>query len=447
MSKFDILLAYPKPTDDSPTLLTPLSILYPGALFESEGKKVAYFDERFDPPEMLDELILNSDEIGVSCFTGRQAGHAARILKKAKKLKPDIVTGVGGHHPRTVGSEEILAEPFVDKVWMEKVYGEHLFPYNDRTRIHFERTDMQYFTSRGCPFPCTFCALRSPWEPEDAQRLDRELKTMHNDLGFTEISFSDPNIGFGVWKNDEGKTERMDRVKRIKEIGKIMRDINVRWDGSIRSPYLTEEMVDALAESNCFSIEIGCESGNDHFLKKIIRKGHGVDAIKQAALNVRGSGISINYSFIAYMPRETEEMRRDTFDLIDWIMETDPDARSSIHNYAPYPGSPMYEDAIQGVEGYAKFTPPTTMEEWGNERLMLSPIYWISGLNFRMDKTRQNFPGEDWAKIEPYVLLAQEKWQNRDMTEFPCSEVEELIANQIKQRAITSSQFLADTGV
>ena len=212
MPKYDVLLAYPKPTDDSPTLLTPLSILYPGALFESKGKKVAYFDQRFDSQEMLDELILCSDEIGVSCFTGRQAGHAARILKRAKKLKPGIITGVGGHHPRTVGSEEILAEPFVDKVWMDKVYGEHLFPYNNRTRIHYERTDMQYFTSRGCPFPCTFCALRSPWEPVDAIRLDRELKTMHNDLGFTEISFSDPNIGFGVWKNGEGKTERMDRV-------------------------------------------------------------------------------------------------------------------------------------------------------------------------------------------------------------------------------------------
>ena len=82
MPKYDVLLAYPKPTDDSPTLLTPLSILYPGALFESKGKKVAYFDQRFDSQEMLDELILCSDEIGVSCFTGRQAGHAARILMR-----------------------------------------------------------------------------------------------------------------------------------------------------------------------------------------------------------------------------------------------------------------------------------------------------------------------------------------------------------------------------
>ena len=350
--KYDVVLAYPKPTEDSPVKLTPLSILYPGTLFESQGKKVAYFDERFDPPEMLDEQIKESKEIGVSAFTGYQVGHAARILKRAKQLNPSIVTGVGGYHPRTVGKEEVLAEPFVDKVWMDRVYGENLFPYNERTRIHFARTEMQYFTSRGCPFPCSFCALSSPWEPQDVNRLDRDLKTIHNDIGFKQISFSDPNIGFEVYKGDDGGKKRLDRVKRIKDIGKIMRDLDVIWDGNIRSPYLSPEMVDVLAESNCYSIEIGCESGNDHFLKKIIRKGHGVDKIKQAAKNIKNSGISIMYSFIANMPRETPEMLSDTYDLIDWIVDTDPDARVSMYNYAPYPGSPMYVDAVNGVEGF-----------------------------------------------------------------------------------------------
>jgi hypothetical protein len=447
MSKIDMLMVYPKPTADSPTQLTPLSILHPGAWFEAQGMEVAYFDERFDPPEMLDDLIKDSKEIGVSAFTGFQVGHAARILKRAKQLNPSIVTGVGGYHARTVGAAEVLAEPFVDKVWMEPTYGEDLFPYNERTRIHFERTEMQYFTSRGCPFPCSFCALRSPWEPQHVDRLDRELKIIHNDIGFKEISFSDPNIGFGVWKGEDGKTQRLDRVQRMRDIGGILRDLDVRWDGNIRSPYLTPEMIEALVESNCFSLEIGCESGNDHFLKKIIRKGHGVDAIKQAAKNVRGSGISVMYSFIAYMPRETPEMLNDTFDLIDWIVDTDPDARVSMYHYAPYPGSPMYEDAVRGVDGFPKFTPPTTMEGWGDLRLMVSPIYWIAGLNFRMDNTRKNFPGDDFAKIEPYVKLAREKWRKRDMTDFPCAEVEALIATQIKDRNLQASEFLADVGV
>ena len=427
----DVLLAYPKPTNDSPVNLTPLSILYPGALFESQGQRVAYYDEHFDPDDMFVDLVKHAKEIGVSAFTGYQTGRAANLLIRAKEINPQIITGVGGHHTRIL-PDEVLAEPFVDKVWSERVYGEHLFPYNERTKIHFQRTEVQYFTSRGCPFPCTFCELSSPWVPKGEQELDTELKLIHDEIGFDEVSFSDPNIAFGSYDLN-GKRIRLDKVERIRQIGKTLRDINVKWDGNIRSPYLTPEMVEALVYSNCYSLEIGCESGNDLFLRKVIKKGHGVEAIKRAATNIRGSGISMMYSFIVNMPRETAEMRNDTYDLIDWIADTDPDARISIYNYAPYPGCSMYDEAIAGVDGFPKFTPPTTMKGWGSLKLMVSSVYWIAGLCFRLDNTRKNFPGEDWKIIEPYVNLARSKWRARDMDEFPCEEVETLIAAQVEK--------------
>ncbi len=430
MKTIDILLAYPISTKDSPIKLTPLSILFPGALFEKKGLKVAYFDERFDSEEMLIDLIKSSKEIGVSCFTGYQTGRAARILELAKKIDPNIITGVGGHHPKIL-PEQVLAEPFVDKVWTG-IYGEDLFPYNERTKIHFQRTDMQYFTSRGCPFRCTFCALSSPWIPKSIDEIDRELKTIHNDIGFKEISFSDPNIAYGIYKEAD-KTIVLDRIKRMKQIGKIMRDINVKWDGNIRADHLTPEMADALVESNSYSIEIGGESGNDFFLRNVIKKGYGVDAIKKAVLLTRGSGISVMYSFLAKMPRETREMLLDTLSLIDWIAQTDPDARVSIFNFSPYPGTPMYEDAIAGVEGYPKFVPPTTMKGWGSLQLMNSPLYWIAGLCFRKDNVNKNFPGEDKKLIQPYIELAEKKWEARDIDDFPQKEVEALVAKQIEK--------------
>jgi radical SAM superfamily enzyme YgiQ (UPF0313 family) len=222
-------------------------------------------------------------------------------------------------------------------------------------------------------------------------------------------------------------------VERIKQIGKVMRDIDARWDGNIRASYLTPEMADALRESNCYSLEIGCESGNDFFLKKVIKKGYGVDALKRAARNIKGSGISVMYSFMANMPKETPEMLMDTLDLIDWIVRTDPEARISIYNYAPYPGTPMYQDAVRGIEGYPEFIPPSSMKGWGERRLMSSPLYWITGLCFRRDNSRKNFPGEDWRLIEPYIELAQKKWKQRDIDDFPCEEVEKLIAKQIEK--------------
>jgi hypothetical protein len=208
----------------------------------------------------------------------------------------------------------------------------------------------------------------------------------------------------------------------------------------MRSPYLTPAMIDALVESRCYSLEIGCESGDDHFLKKVIRKGHGVSDIQNAARNMRGSGISVIFSFITGMPRETPDMRRATFDLIDWIVDTNPEARVSVYQFAPYPGSPMYDDAVAGADGFPRFAPPTTMEGWGALRLMRTAAYWIAGLNFRMDNTRKNFPGEDWALIAPYVALAQERWQARDVDNFPVEAVETLVAQQVVKR----HQFFAE---
>jgi radical SAM superfamily enzyme YgiQ (UPF0313 family) len=294
---------------------------------------------------------------------------------------------------------------------------------------------MQYFTSRGCPHSCTFCAVKSLWFPKDIKDIEYELNALYKNKPFTEISFSDPNMTFGKHFNkEENKTYKLDRVQRIKDIGAILNKLNVKWDGNLRTPYLDKEMVVALEKSGCYSLEIGCESGNDWFLKKVIKKGHGVQAIRDAVLNVKEANLSVMYSFMAQMPRETHEMLMDTLNLIDWIVENDPNARVSIYSYAPYPPGQMYEDAVNGVDGYPKFIPPITMKGWSNLKLMASPVYWIAGLNFRMDNTRKNFPGDDWKLIEPYVKLAQKKWKERDIYDFPCDEVENLIQNQLDKK-------------
>jgi len=428
MASLDIVLAYPNPTEDSPVKLTPLSILYPGAMFEAEGKRVAYWDERWDPIEEFDALVAASRELGISAFTGTQAGRAASLISRAKQRNPGLVVGVGGHHARTCPTQ-VKGERFVDKVWTGNSYGEQLVPYHPHTRKFFSRGDMQYFTSRGCPYICAFCVLTSPWEPKPIPEIDTQLKTMHHDLGFTEISFSDPNIAVGAWR-ENGKIERVERARRLKQIGDVLRPLGVRWDGNIRTDYVTPEVVDALVASQCYSLEFGCESGNDRYLRDVMRKGHGVNAIRRACGNMKGSGISVMYSFIHGAPHETPEMFLDTMELIDWIVATDPLARVSVYEYAPYPGCPLYEDAVAGRDYAPAFVPPTTMEGWGTLRLMRGPIYWIAGLNFRLDNTRKNFPGDTWALIEPYVQLAKAKWCARDIASFPCAEVEAVIAAQ-----------------
>jgi hypothetical protein len=168
----DVVMAYPLPTTDSPFNLTPLSILYPGKMFEDQGKTVEYWDQRWDSQDMLDDYIREAKEIGVSCFTGTQCSFASDILKRAKELNPRIVTHVGGHHAQHCG-DDVAKEPFVDHVWRERSYHQHSFPFSPAAQRLWKRGDWQFVTSTGCPYACTFCALRSQWSPRPLEQIEK----------------------------------------------------------------------------------------------------------------------------------------------------------------------------------------------------------------------------------------------------------------------------------
>lgn len=426
----DILLAYPTPTEDSPFNLTPLSILYPGALFESQGKRVEYWDGRWDSWEMLEDLIRDSSEVGVSAFTGKQCARAAEILERVKQIDSKILTHLGGHHARLC-TQDVKKEPNVDQVWPERSYGEDLFPFSPAAQRLWKRGDVQMITSTGCPYNCTFCALRSAWNPRDLDKFEREVDAIYDLTGFKEVSFSDPNIGYNKYRLD-GVTHRVDRLDRMRGIGKILRKHDIKWDGNVRADYIDQEYADTMAWAGCTSIEFGLESGDDEFLKHGVKKGHDVRAGLTANSCMARTPISVMNSFVRGMPFETHEQWIHTMEHIDAIMEIAPNARASVYKYTPYPGCPSYDDAVAG-RGIEKFDPPKTMREWGERKLMVDAVYWCTGMCFRMDNTTKNFQGADWAIIEPYVQLARKLWKERRPEDFPGEEVEKLVTFQVRK--------------
>ena len=57
----DYLLAYPRPAEESPAAYTPLSILFPAALFEAEGQSVALVGRSGCGKSTLARMILALD--------------------------------------------------------------------------------------------------------------------------------------------------------------------------------------------------------------------------------------------------------------------------------------------------------------------------------------------------------------------------------------------------
>lgn len=438
--KLDVLMVYPLPTTDSPFNLTPLSILYPGKMFEDQGLRVEYWDQRWDSWDMLEDLIRDANQVAVSAFTGNQCSFAADILMRAKEINPKIITHVGGHHAQHC-AKDVEQEPFVDVVWSQRSYHEHEFPFSPAAQRIWKRGDMQYMTSNGCPYGCQFCALRSGWTPRPLDQIRMEVAAICELTGATEFSFSDPNVGFQHTRVN-GKNVFVDRMERMREIGKILRSHNIRWDGNVRCDYVDQEYADLLQWSGCTSIEFGLESGDDYYLRKYVKKGHDVASGLNANRCMARTDISVMNSFVFGGPYETREQRNHSMDHIDNIMAVNPRARASVYKFTAYPGAPWYDLAVAGL-GIEKLDPPKTMKEWGSMPLMADNTYWCAGICFRLDNTQQNFPGDDWKIIEPYHKLAHKMWLERRPEDFPGDEVAKLVEFQVRKHSGRAVQVAA----
>lgn len=413
-------------------------------MFEDQGLTVEYWDARYDPPEMLDDLLKEAKQVGVSAFTGYQCGHASDILERAKQFNPKIITHLGGHHARLCKSDIEKYEKNVDVIWPERAYHEHSFPFSPAAQRLWKRGDVQYVTSTGCPYACTFCALRSQWNPRPIEQIEREVAAIYELTGFQnegqqrpEISLSDPNLGYFKFKDEGGTTHRVDRVARMKQLGNIFRQYGLHVDGNVRADYVTQEYADTMAWAGFVSIEFGLESGDDNFLKNQIKKGHDVKCGLTANACMAQTPISVMNSFVKGMPFETNEQWIHTMDHVDAIMDLAPNARASVYKFTPYPGSPAFDDAVAG-RGIEKFDAPKTMKEWGSLKLMVDHVYWCAGLNFRLDNSQKNFPGDDWKLIEPYVLKARQLWKERRVDDFTLqdvADVERLVEWQVRKHS------------
>lgn len=450
----EITLVYPVPTEDSPVKGPAMSIFYPGASLENAGFTVAYYDERFDPQKKLKCLIKETSLfIGISSLTGYQLKGALKILREIKSLRPDLPAVIGGVHPSLL-PEECLREGLADII----VIGEgeetvvelaksislknrlnHVkglafkqdnrtvftdqrpflsgdrwpFPMTENNICYFEQAarfqEILYFTSRGCPHRCRFCYNqvfnRGKWRPMPVEKFASEIGEFVKRLRFSHIYINDDNLG--------GNAER------LSDIGAVLKRYELRWSTCMRAPDINRGTISILEKSGCRRIFIGVETGSERILRKIIGKGYGegIDDIVNCAKLIAGTDIRPTYSFMSNIPTETGEEREMSMALADRLRRIDPKSSISFYVYAPYPGTPLFDQIKQ--DG---FIPPEGMEEWSKISLSnpINPLsenlFYISGLRFRGgrgDTTSKNFPGLRRAIILPFEISARFRWKKR----------------------------------
>ena len=242
-----------------------------------------------------------------------------------------------GKFIQTTGRElitdlDMLPFPAKDLLPLEQYY----LPPTKRIR---EGKATNMLTSRGCPYPCTFCNARAFWGKKTRIRsipnvLD-EIQECVEVYELTEFSF-----------HDELFTLRKDRVMEMCQ-GILDRKLDISWTCMARSGSVNPKLLAAMKKAGCGKIGFGFESGNQGMLEHMKKK----ESLENGLRSVRfcqETGIDVAGAFILGHPGETEETIKDT---IRFAIELNVDS-AAFFIAIPYPGTELYDMAIQN--GYIR---------------------------------------------------------------------------------------------
>ncbi|MBI5374565.1 MAG: cobalamin B12-binding domain-containing protein [Candidatus Schekmanbacteria bacterium] len=121
------------------------------------------------------------------------------LLEAIKNEKPSSISNIDGIGYKVDG--QIKINPKVN--WIDNL---DLLPFPDREILHTEsykigRTrSTKIFTSRGCPFPCTFCSVKIAMgcslRTRSPQKIIDEIMYCRKELGIEAFDFEDDNLGY-----------------------------------------------------------------------------------------------------------------------------------------------------------------------------------------------------------------------------------------------------------
>ena len=213
----------------------------------------------------------------------------------------------------------------------------HLFPMESyrlmrMPRIGADEFSMPMLSARGCNFKCTFC-----------YRMDKGLRNRGNEDVFEEIRFlkKEYNIGY-IGFFDELLVSSVARVVDFCE-GLIKAKLDIHWNCNGRLNFSTPDVLKLMKKAGCVFINYGIEAMDNDVLKNM-KKGLRVDQVIKGIEATLAEDISPGFNIIFGNIGDNQE----TLDKgVEFLLKYDDGAElRTIRPVTPYPGSPLYYDAI-----------------------------------------------------------------------------------------------------
>jgi len=222
-----------------------------------------------------------------------------------------------------------------------------------------EKTQLRgfsYFSSFGCPEPCSFCCspmvTNRRWKAIPGDVLAERMLECQDRFNFNVVRFQDANFGVAEKRSNEW-------CEKLIEAGSPF-----HWNATYEIETIArykETSVDKMKDSGCHLVILGAEAGTQD---QQARVGKNIDLdhnLELALSRLYNRRIQTGCTWIIGYPGETRDSMMGTIRMAAAMKQKFPVSASDIFPFRPIPGTGDFDLAVQ--HGYK---PPVSPEQWGS---------------------------------------------------------------------------------
>lgn len=188
------------------------------------------------------------------------------------------------------------------------------------------------FTSRGCPFKCTYChvVFGKAFRPRSADSTYEEIVALHDTYGIEDFAIVDDNF-----------TVHRDRVKAFCKLMRQGPRVRLYFPNGVRADSLNEGLLEQMREAGMIYATYSLETASSR-LQKLIKKHANIDKLARIVEHSCDLGIISNLAIMVGFPTETVDEALET---LDFFERFDRIVLPYYFSVKYYPGTELFQTA------------------------------------------------------------------------------------------------------